>query len=151
MPTGSVQFFDGATTIGTGPVNSSGQAVLTLSGASTLNACSHSITAAYGGDSDNTTATSSALAYVVSKAQATLATSLTSAPNPSTYGDAVTFTVSVASSAGAIPTGTVNLSDGATSLGTVALSSGTASFTTSQLSAGSHTITATYSGDGNYD
>jgi hypothetical protein len=46
-PTGMVTFLDGSTTIGTGTLDSSGQATLTTSG---LSAGTHTITAAYGGD-----------------------------------------------------------------------------------------------------
>src|SRR5207237_229303 len=47
-PTGTVTFNDGAATLGTATVNASGQASFTTSG---LAVGSHSVTAAYGGDS----------------------------------------------------------------------------------------------------
>ena len=47
-PTGSVTFSDGTTVLGTGPLNSSG--VATLSITSLTSPGIHSITAAYGGD-----------------------------------------------------------------------------------------------------
>ena len=72
--------------------------------------------------------------------------SLSSAPNPSKSGQAVTFTATVG---GASPSGTVSFFDGATQIGTATLTGGTASFTTSSLTAGSHSITARYSGDPN--
>jgi YVTN family beta-propeller protein len=76
--------------------------------------------------------------------------SLLSSANPSTVGQAVTFTASVTGS-GATPTGTVTFKDGATTLcSAVALASGTATCTTSALAAGSHTISANYSGDSSY-
>src|SRR5581483_1782450 len=69
---------------------------------------------------------------------------LTSSPNPSTYGQSVTFTAQLSSASG-VPTGDVQFSDGATVLGTEAISSaGVSTFTTSALSVGSHNITATY-------
>ncbi|HEX5282490.1 MAG TPA: Ig-like domain repeat protein [Bryocella sp.] len=65
-------------------------------------------------------------------------------PNPSTYGQTVTFTARLSSSFG-VPTGDVQFSDGGTILGTEAISStGVSTFTTSQLSVGSHIITASY-------
>ncbi|MFZ0927649.1 MAG: Ig-like domain repeat protein, partial [Syntrophobacteraceae bacterium] len=79
----------------------------------------------------------------------TSAVSLSSSPNPSNYGDSVTFMATVSAAAGT-PTGTVTFSDGATVLGTGALSGGQATFATSSLSAGSHTITASYGGDANF-
>ena len=63
-PTGSVQFFDGATSLGTGTVSGG---VATLSTAS-LTLGTHSITAAYGGDSDDAASTSPALSQVVNAA-----------------------------------------------------------------------------------
>jgi uncharacterized repeat protein (TIGR01451 family) len=80
----------------------------------------------------------------VTKAPTT--TTLTSSLNPSSVGQPVTFTATVAGGA----TGNVTFADGATTLATVALSSGVATFTTSTLTLGSHSITATYSGDGTH-
>ncbi len=79
----------------------------------------------------------------------TSAVSLSSSPNPSNYGDSVTFMATVSAAAGT-PTGTVTFSDGANALGTVGLTGGQATITASSLSAGSHTIGASYSGDANF-
>ena len=148
-PTGSVQFFDGATSLGTVAVNGSGSATLALSGSSLLAAGSHSITAVYSGDSNFTTVTSSVLPFVITKAASVL--SATSSLNPSIYGDSVTFAIQVGSSAGVVPTGTVLVQDGQTSLGTATLNgTGAATLTVPLLNAGTHTITFTYSGDSNY-
>jgi hypothetical protein len=78
-------------------------------------------------------------------------TSVTSSPNPSTYGQAVTFTAMVTSDAGAPPDGeTISFVKGTTLLGTGSLSGGSASFTTSTLKAGSKSIRAVYDGDSNF-
>jgi Bacterial Ig-like domain (group 3)/Autotransporter beta-domain/Immunoglobulin I-set domain len=61
-PTGSVTFKDGATTLGTGTLNGSGQATLSTS---SLSAGSHAITAVYGGDAGNNTGTSAVLTQTV--------------------------------------------------------------------------------------
>jgi hypothetical protein len=72
-------------------------------------------------------------------------------PNPSISGEAVTFTATVSSSAGAPPDGeTVNFMEGRTVLGTGTLSSGSASFTTSSLPLGTSVVDAVYSGDLNF-
>jgi len=73
-------------------------------------------------------------------------TALTQSPNPSTYGQPVTFTATVAASVGDTPTGTVIFSDSTTALGITSLNAGVATFTTSALHAGSHSISAVYSG-----
>jgi hypothetical protein len=70
---------------------------------------------------------------------------LTSSPNPSQSGQAVTFTATVTSSGGT-PTGTTTFSDGGTVLGTAALTGGAAALTTTALMRGTHSITATYNG-----
>jgi hypothetical protein len=82
---------------------------------------------------------------------ATTTTTLSSAPNPSIYGQAVTFTAVVTSSQGAPPDGeTITFMKGTKVLGTGALSGGSASFTTSTLSAGTDYIKAVYAGDSNF-
>src|SRR5205085_914128 len=75
------------------------------------------------------------------------ATTLSSAPNPSTAGQSVTFTATVTSGAG-VPVGTVTFKEGTTTLasGVTVDSAGNASFSTSTLTGGSHTITATFTG-----
>src|SRR5271165_443975 len=79
------------------------------------------------------------------------ATALTSSPNPSTYGQAVTFTAAVTSARAAPPDGeTVTFKRSATVLGTGALSGGSTSFTTSTLKVGTNSITAVYAGDSNF-
>ena len=85
----------------------------------------------------------------------TTTTALTSSSNPSSFGQPVTFTASVAptTSGQPVPTGTVNFMDGSTQLGTGTLNaSGLATFTSSPstLTLGNHSITAVYGGDSNF-
>ncbi len=85
--------------------------------------------------------------------QASATTSVASSLNASTYGQAVTFTATVAPQYSCTPTGTVTFYDGSTAIsGAITLSSATAMFTTTalQLAAGVHSITAVYSGDSNF-
>ncbi len=78
-------------------------------------------------------------------------TTLSSSPNPSAYGQAVTFTAVVTSSKGAPPDGeTVSFMKGKTVLGTGTLSGGTATYSTSTLKVGTDSITAVYAGDANF-
>lgn len=75
------------------------------------------------------------------------ATSLTSTPNPSVYGQDVTFTVTVTAADGT-PSGSVQFYLGGLALGSpVTLSNGQASLSTTGLAIGTHLITVTYSGD----
>ncbi|MEU8823379.1 Ig-like domain-containing protein [Streptomyces sp. NPDC048636] len=81
-------------------------------------------------------------------------TVVTSAPNPSVFGETVTFTATVASvPPGAFtPTGTVGFSvDSGTPVTVPVDGAGQASFTISTLSVGPHTVSAAYSGDANLD
>jgi Bacterial Ig-like domain (group 3)/Beta-propeller repeat len=78
-------------------------------------------------------------------------TTLSSSPNPSTYGQKVTFTAVVTPSLGAPPDGeTVTFMKGTKVLGTGTLSGGSASFTTSTLPVGTSYIKAVYGGDSNF-
>jgi hypothetical protein len=81
----------------------------------------------------------------------TTTTALTSSPNPSADGQAVTFTAQVASSTGAPPNGeTVVFLDGKTPLGKGVLSGGIATFVTSRLEVGTTPVTAAYVGDSDF-
>src|SRR5207248_11307292 len=74
-PTGTVTFKDGATTLGTGTLNSSGQATYSTS---SLTADTHSITASYDGDTNFATSTSTAVSQVVNNLVSTTTTLLSS-------------------------------------------------------------------------
>jgi len=141
-PTGTATFKDGVTVICSAVALSSGSAGCTTS---TLTVGSHSITAAYSGDTNNATSTSNTVAQQVNKAASS--TTLISATNPSTSGQSVTFTATVT---GQSPAGTATFKDGVTVIcSAVTLTSGSAGCTTSTLTGGSHSITAAYSGDAN--
>ena len=146
-PTGTIAIFwtDGSrrNTIGTATLNSSGVATLATSN---LNADAYPLAAVYRGDVNNLGSTSTVLNQVVQ--QTTSTASITSSPNPSTVGQAVTFTAKITSPT-VMPAGPVTFKTGTTVLGTVQLSSGKATFTTSSLPAGSTTVKAIYNGDSN--
>ncbi|MEV4457620.1 DUF4082 domain-containing protein [Microbispora sp. NPDC049633] len=80
-------------------------------------------------------------------------TSLTSSRNPSTVGDAVTFTATVQPQSGSlVPAGDVVFKDGDTIIGRDRHGAGhPARFTTSSLSPGQHPITAVYLGGDTFD
>ncbi len=153
-PTGTVTFFDGATTLGTGSLSTSGGVTTATFTTSSLAVGARSITASYGGGLDFTGSASSALTQTVTKANTSVV--VTSANNPATHGQSVTFTARVAAVApgAGTPTGTVTFYDGTTALGTGSLSTSggvtTATFTTSSLAVGAHSITASYGGDGHF-
>ena len=144
-PTGTVSFFDGTTSLGTGTLDASG--VATSPPTAGLSVGDHAITAVYDGDTDFTASTSAAFTQTVN--QGATSTSVTGAPGPSVFGQSVTFTATVTPSApgAGTPTGTVSFFDGTTSFGTGTLAGGVATFTTSSLSVASHPVTAVYEGD----
>jgi len=141
IPTGTVTFKNGGSTMGTATL-SSGKATFTIS---TLSVGTHSITAVYGGDSNYVGSTSSPVSQVVDKASTS--TKVTSSLNPSTFGQTVTFTAVVTSLTTGTPAGTVTFKDGTTTLATKTLTSGDAAYSTSTLAKGSHSITAVYNGN----
>lgn len=147
-PTGSVQFFDGATSLGTATL-SGGQATLTTS---TLSVGSHSITATYNGDPSFLTSTSAVLTQVVNKQPTT--TALTCVPPSAHVNQAVTCTATVSPTIPnpTPPTGTVSfyIDGSATAAATVPLTGNQAAFTTT-FGGGTHTVVAVYNGDANYE
>jgi hypothetical protein len=145
-PTGTVSFFDSATLLGTASVES-GEATITLPG---LSLGTHSIIAAYSGDSRFNPHTASPLTQRVQQAPTT--TSIASSANPSIPGQAVTFTATVTSLTSGVPTGAVTFSNGTNiTYGVASLnSSGVATLTLINLKPGSDLIGAVYSGDSNY-
>jgi len=137
--TGSIQFLDGATLLGTVTLTSGSAAYTT----SSLTAGDHSITAVYSGDAGDLASTSAVLTQSVRQV-ATLTFGMS--PNPAVLGQTVTITANVTAAA----TGTIQFLDGSTVLGTVPISSGVAVYVTSTFTQGTHSIHVTYSGDSTY-
>jgi hypothetical protein len=142
-PTGKVKFTWSIYTIGSATLNSSGVATFSKSN---LNADAYPLTAVYIGDAANQGSTSVVLNQVV--LETTSSATLTSSPNPSTQGQAVTFTAKI-SSPTVTPTGPVTFTAGKTLLGTAQLSGGKATLIISSLAVGSTKVTAIYYGDSN--
>jgi len=151
---GSVAFYSNGSSISgctaqtLANVSGSYQATCTTS---SLAAGSDTITATYSGDGDYNASTSTGITQTVKTATTT---TLASSANPSTYGQAVTFTATVAPNDGS---GTVGFTANGSSIsGCTAQtlskpgSSWQATCTTSTLPVGSITIVATYSGDSAY-
>lgn len=123
---------------------------------STLSPGTYTISYQYSGNANVNGFTDASTSLVVTQANTT--TTLTSSSNPSTSGQSVTFTATVADSStgsSGTPTGSVTFQDGATTLALNVPVSTTAgvtkvTFTTSALAAGSHSLKATYSGDTNF-
>ena len=139
---GTVNFYNGATLLGSGTLNGAGVASYSTAG---LAVGTYSITAAYQGTTNDSASTSAALPFSV--IEATTAVHLVSNKPSVVVTNPVTFTATVTGN-GATPTGNVTFLDGGNTLGSVALNgSGVATYTTSSLAVGQHNITASYSGD----
>src|ERR1051326_3209633 len=146
VPTGLVSIFDGSTLLVTLTLQGDGYALYEIMNPSPG---THTITATYAGDMNFSPAqTATPLVLIIGKnpTQTTIATSASQV----NFGQPVTVTVGVASSAG-VPTGTVTLTENNTTIGTGALTAGQAKITLSGLTPGSHSIVANYSGDANFD
>ncbi|MFP5265294.1 MAG: Ig-like domain repeat protein [Blastocatellia bacterium] len=143
------QVKDGSANVGSPVVSSplsAGTASVVYSLPAGLAAKQYSINASYsGGNSFSSSGGIGTLAV----GKASTVTQVSSSPNPSAYGQAVTFTASVSSGSGT-PDGSVSFFDGATLLGNQPLVGGGASFTTAALSAGNHSVTAVYAEGGDF-
>jgi hypothetical protein len=136
--TGTVTFTDGSTVLGTASL-ASGVAVLKTA---SLSVGVHTLIAVYKGDANTLPATSDKLAQTVKKSVTGI--KLTSSPNPSVFGNSVTFTATITPSTTA---GNVTFFDGSIPLDTsVILAGSIATFTTSSLALGSHSIKASFGG-----
>ncbi len=147
-PTGTVNFMSGSTSLGTGTLSATGVATLTTS---SLPAGTVTITAVYAGDASFAGATSNAITETVSKAPVDTDV-LTSSTAYSTYGHAVSFTNTLSTRGGTVPTGTVSFYNGSTLLGTATLdASGVATFSTTALPVGTASVKAVYGSDANFN
>jgi len=144
--TGTVNILDGGKQIGTSTLaDGTGQTTFTTS---TLAVGSHSITAAYQGDVDYSSATSTAVAQVVNQAQTS--TTVGAVPSPGIAGGAVAITATVKVTQGvSTPTGTITFTSGTNNLGSAALSAAGTATINSTFAVGAYSIVATYSGDTN--
>ena len=125
----------------------SGQASISVS---SLDAGSHALTAQYSGDGGFAGSSSPAVVHTVNPASTS--TALTSSPNPSRAGQAVTFTATVNTIAPGLgtPAGSVQFLREGVVIGSAPLTGGTARLTICTLTSGKHAIQARYVGTGNH-
>ncbi len=142
-PTGSVTVKEGATTIGTGTLNGSGQATVALPASTPAGA--HNLTVTYGGDATYDVSSRNVTANVNKASSTTSAT----APKKVKFKQDFDVKATVAAAGGA-PTGTVEVYDGTKLIGTGTLSNGTVTIhITKNLKSGKHTLTVKYLGSTN--
>ena len=148
-PTGTVQFKDGTTTIGTQTLPG-GSLSQSVNISPSFTSGTHSLTAVYSGDGNFSGATSPPVSLlVVARATTTV---LTVTPSTINAGDASTLSATVTPSSGATtPTGTVTFYLNGTPIGTRTLVSSVATLTTTFDTAGVFSMTAIYNGDATHD
>jgi hypothetical protein len=139
-PTGTIQFRDGSTPLGTVAVVS-GTASLRVNG---LSAGSHAIDAVYSGDGNFSGATGS-FTQIVNTSAASSSTAVTTSQNQSAPGASITLTATVTAPSGL--SGNVQFYDGNALIGTIAISGTKAKLIIATLTTGSHAITARYLGN----
>ena len=151
--TGTVTFYDGATTLAANlPLNAPGTTATAAYTTPALTVGLHSLTASYSGDPlhFSSKSTDNSTPPLIQTVLEGTATNLASSLNPSFVGQNVIFTatVTISGGGGVAPDGTVTFFDGATILGSIALNAGgVATYSTSTLANGLHKITAAYGGD----
>ena len=145
LPTGTVTFWDGTDSLGTGLLSA---ATATYT-ASALASGPHTITAVYGGDANFTLGTPATVTQTVLAASSTTLIALSAA---TVFGQTVTFMATVPDNGTSIPTGWVTFLDALTILGIAPLHGGTATCSTTNLGGGTglYSVTAIYGGDGSY-
>jgi large repetitive protein len=149
VPTGTVNFFDATTMIGTATLGTTASGTSTSATLSpVLNGLgAHSLSAQYVGDANNAASASPATAVMVTAIPTTTNLSLASASIA--IGASETLTATVTSGSG-VPSGTVTFLNGTTSLGTATLSNGTAVLMMTFSALGTEMITAVYSATGTF-
>jgi len=144
-PTGQLTLWDGSRLLGQQALSSSAVTTFNVYG---LAVGTHSLTASYGGDSNNAPAVSPAVNVTIQQGQST--TVVTTSLNPQIFRQPVTFTATISSVSPSLG-GSVTFFDGASTIGTVPVGyNASAALTTASLALGQHVITAVYSGDTNH-
>ena len=145
VSSGSVTFYNGSTSLGTGTLSGSGSTTLTVQ---TLPVGTDSITAVFAAQGNYAASTSAPVTETITGASTT--TTLTASPTSVAQGATVTLTATVTSSDGT-PTGMVTFSDASGSVGTATLNAGgVATLVLTTLPAGADSMTATFAAQGNY-
>jgi hypothetical protein len=153
-PTGTVDFFDGASPLCSArPLSGSDPSSVASCTTSALSVGSHGITATYSGDVTYSPATTPSFSQVVVAAGTT--TGLGAAPTPSVFTESVTLTATVLATApgGGTPAGAVAFKDNGVDIAgcsAQALTAGSTTCVTTGLGVASHPLTAVYAGSSSY-
>jgi Zn-dependent metalloprotease len=151
-PTGTVTVKEGATTIGSGPLDGTGKATVALP--ASLSVGAHALTVSYSGDVNYDVKTANVTANVKAATPAVSATTTTASADPKRVGKGKSFKALVAvTSPGGTPAGAVQIVLGTKVLGTGTLGAdGKVTITITKkmakkLKPGKNTLTARYAGN----
>lgn len=137
----SVKLLDNGALLNTATINGSGTASFTTS---TLAVGTHTITAQFAGDQNNSAAQQTVTIIIDAAPTSTI---LTTSNTSAGYGDTVTLRAAVSSGV-ANPTGNVTFQEGGAVIGIASVNaSGVATFNINTLSVGQHNVVAIYAGD----
>jgi len=142
---GVVTFHNGATTLGTGMMNSNGVASITLT---TLPIGNGSIFASYGGTSSFGASLSNVIGLTVAAAPTI---TVVNASSPSfAFGSSVTLSATVDANGVGVTSGVVNFLNGGSPIGSGTVNNGVAAISLTTLPVGSNSITVSYTGTSNF-
>lgn len=142
---GIIRFQEGTLTLDILMVDASGRAQSTPK----LQAGTHVIAATYEGDGNFAASTSSPFTLTIDRVSTVL--NVSASPNPSTYGQNVTFNSTIAGVPNyAGPSGTLTINDGNNMMMSQTGPVSFVTLTTSSLSPGTHTINFVYTGDSDF-
>jgi hypothetical protein len=146
-PSGTVQFKEGSTVIGTATISASGVASFSIS---SLAVGAHAITAVYSGDSTYDANTSGA--YTQTVTQTATSTTLTASTTTPTTTQLVLIGVAIAAKGSPLGGGSVTFTLDGVTLATMPVNdSGQSGYVVYKLAAGAHTVSAQYTPPaGNY-
>jgi len=142
VPAGSVTFSADGASIGTAALDATGTATLAYSA---LSPGTHSITASYAGDANDSASASPAVSLVVITIPT--ATALGASSTDSGTSSQATLVATVVGATGPTPTGTVTFNNGTTQIGASTLNSSGVATLIPNLPTGTYNIVAVYSGD----
>jgi hypothetical protein len=149
VPSGLVTFTVNGIVLGASTLTTSGDVASASMLTTTLPVGSDSVLASFDGTADFTSSVSASAASVV-VGRATTVLGLLSSVNPTSTGQATTFTATVFPTTGSGETGTVTYFADGSRIGSSAVVHGQATLTVSTLPGGNHAITATYAGDNDF-
>ncbi len=144
-PTGTVNFYLGATKLGTAALNN-GYASYTLT--ATMAPGTYQLTAVYAGNAQDSSSSSAPLSITIAPSVVATTTSLTASASELAPAQPFTLNAVVAPKSGTtVPQGTVTFYLGQTAIGTATLSGGKATASvTNSFASGAYQLTAAYSG-----